>query len=212
MLLLHRLLLFVCYKGELTPYSPSCTYLTQALREYDKRTRLDKIRRGHEYAEDLLKRVLSSTDCSLGTAAQPPLRGATHQDEDDTGTAVSSPPSPPLVPCPEDAPGPSAIEPEAQEEPPQPGEVVAVVHADSTVTAPHITFGRVIRSDDCDHVILSSFHKVARNTYAFKVGAKERAKVTHCVSPVDMVYMPTNNTYSLRTTTTAIHLSKFPAL
>ena len=98
-----------------------------------------------------------------------------------------------------------------EEEPPEPEEVVAVVHPNSTVTAPHITFGRVIKTDS-DMALISTCEELERNTFVFKVGAgsKARAKLADVVAALDMVYTSATNKYCLRTRKTAIHLIKYP--
>ena len=200
---------------------PSIGSTLQALQDYDRRTRLDRNQRGHKYAEDILKQALSGTP--LGAAAQCPT-GDGKGGEDGTTEASECrkgavpPPSSPHRPSLESAPGPSATataEPPVpdEEEPPEPGEVVAVVRADSTVTAPHITFGRVIKVDR-EHALISTFQEVSKNNFVFRigVGSKERVRLMDIVTPIDMVYLPTNNTYNLRTAKTDIHLSKSPLL
>ena len=91
-----------------------------------------------------------------------------------------------------------------------PVEVVAIIGDNSTATAPQITFGRVIKVVDRDYAIISTFEEVSKNTFAFKIGAKERVRLKEIVTPIDMVYQPSKNTYSLRTPKTDIHLSRRP--
>ena len=90
------------------------------------------------------------------------------------------------------------------------GKVVAIIGDNSTATAPQITFGRVIKVVDRDYAIISTFEEVSKDTFAFKIGAKERVKLKEIVTPIDMVYQPSKNTYSLRTPKTDIHLSRRP--
>lgn len=187
-------------------------YILQALQDYDRRTRLDRSQRGHKHAEDMLKQALSGTP--LGAATQRPAGDG--QGREDKG-AVPPPSSSPL-PSLESAHGPRPIgtaepaDPD-EEEPLEAGEVVAVVRGDSTVTAPHITFGRVIKVDR-EHALISTFEEVSKNVYAFKigVGSRERVRLVDIVTPIDMVYNESNNSYHLRTPKTGIHLSKSPLL
>ena len=86
-----------------------------------------------------------------------------------------------------------------------------MVYPNSTVTAPHIAFGRVIKMDS-DMALISSFEELERNTFVFKVGAssKAKAKLADVVAPLDMVYASATNKYCLGTPKMAIHLIKFP--
>ena len=191
--------------------------ILQALQDYDRRTRLDRNQRGHKYAEDMLKQALSGTP--LGDAAQCPAGDGQGREDDRGHKGAVLPPSTSPLPSLESAQGPRAIgtagpaDPDEEEEepPPEAGEVVAVVHDDSTVTDPRITFGRVIKVDR-DHALISTFKEVSKNTFVFKigVGSRERVRLMDIVTPIDMVYTQGNNTYSLRTTKTDIHLSKSP--
>ena len=189
--------------------------IPQALQDYDRRTRLDRTQRGHQYAEDMLKEALSGTP--LGAAAQCPTGDGSGGEDDKANKGAVLPPSSPPLPSLESAPGPIATtqpaDPDEAEDPPEAGEVVAVVHADSTVTAPHVTFGRVIKVDR-ELALISTFQEVSRNTFRFRigVGSKERVRLRDIVTPIDMVYIQSNNTYSLRTAKTDIHLSKVPLL
>lgn len=195
--------------------------MLQALQDYDRRTRLERNQRGHKYAEDILKKALSGTP--LGAAAQSPAGDSKGGEEGTTEASMGheqavSPSSSPPLPFLEGAPGRNVIaapEPPLLDEdaPPEEGEVVAVVHADSTVTAPSITFGRVIKVDR-EQVLIGTFQEVAKNTFTYRigVGSKEKVQLMDIVTPIDMVYNATSNTYSLRTGKTAIHLSKSPQL
>ena len=180
--------------------------ILQALQDYDRRTRLDRNQQGHKYAEEVLKQALSGTP--LGATAQCPTGDGQGGEDGVNGhnKAVPPPPSPPL-PALESAHGPDDDE---EEEPPEAGEVVAIIGNNSTATAPQITFGRVIKVVDRDYAIISTFEEVSNNTFAFKIGAKERVRLKEIVTPIDMVYQPSKNTYSLRTPKTDIHLSRRP--
>ena len=83
------------------------------------------------------------------------------------------PPSSPPLPFLESVPEPIATtqpaDPDEAEAPPEAGEVVAEVHADSTVTAPHVTFGGVIKVDQ-KLALNSTFQEVSRNTFRFRIG------------------------------------------
>ena len=109
------------------------------MQDYDRRTRLDRNQQGHKYAEEMLRQALSGTP--LGATAQCPTGEGQGGEDGDKGhkEAVPLPPSPPLATL------ESAHGPDEEEEPPEAGEVVAVVRGNSTAADPKITFGRVLK-------------------------------------------------------------------
>ena len=194
-----------CFYRILFPSYRDIASILQALQDYDRRTRLDRNQQGHKYAEEMLRQALSGTP--LGATAQCPTGEGQGGEDGDKGhkEAVPLPPSPPLATL-ESAHGPD----EEEEEPPEAGEVVAVVRGNSTAADPKITFGRVLKVVDREYAIICAFEEVSKDTFAFKIGAKERVRVKEIVTPIDMVYQPTTNTYSLRTLKTDIHSSRRP--
>ena len=192
--------------------------ILQALQDYDRRTRLDRIQSGHRHAEDMVKQALSGMP--LGATTLCPAGDGQGREDDKGHEGAVPPPSSSPLPSLESAHGPRAIgtaepaDPDEEEDPsPEAGEVVAVVRADSTVTAPKITFGRVITVDR-ERALISTFQEVSKNVFAFKigVGSKERVRLMDIVTPIDMVYMESSNSYYLRTAKTEIHLNKSPLL
>ena len=206
--------------------------LLQALKDYDRRSRIDRSQKAHEYAEGLLQKALSSgshdeVDTTEGQQAVRAHQGAsTHQQdlpaEEEEDQAEHQQQSPGALPEQQEPPkekedkaehqqqSPGA--PPEQQEPPEPGEAVGVVERNSTVTSPKVWIGRCLKVDG-DEIVITPFKEVGRNLYIFHVGGgKKRIPLKYTVNPIDFTHRPSDNTYELRTTKTEIHLCLSPSL
>ena len=200
----------------------------QALSDYDRRTRIDRSQKAHQYAEGLVQEALatSGSDSQADNATQhqqsPQLPPATSNKEPEVGGATQHQQSPQLPPA------TSNKEPEVggatqhQQSPQLPpatsndepgvGESVAVVTEDSTVTRPHIWVGQCLKVEG-DHAIVAPYQEIGQSVYAFRVGkGREKVPLRDIVSPIDLVHNATDNTYRLRTTKTEVHLCRSPLL
>ena len=143
---------------------------------------MDRENKGRKYTGDLLERTLSSATNTATSEAGPSTRRSPITDSEDEET------------------GPGL------------GDIVAVVLPGSTVTRPLIELGKVIHTNEnrtkVRYIILTN---IGGNNYHGEVGRLGRAMTESVVYPIDFTYKKEENTYQLLSTTTAIHLKKFPS-
>lgn len=183
--------------------------ILQALNDYDRRSRTDRTQKAHQYAQELLQDVLGAREGG-SRREQPPAVGqhVTLQQQSQGGLQVTEQELLEHGAQHRNSPG----HPAAGQEPPEVGEAVAVVQADSTVTSPKLWIGRCVKVEG-EQVVVTPFSEIATNSYVLKVGGgKQRVPLRDLVYPIDFVHCCSANTYQLRTKKTQIHLCLSPLL
>ena len=89
---------------------------------------------------------------------------------------------------------------------PIPGDFVALVASNSTTASPQIMIAKLLRyTQDGNEALLASMSEVHENTFVLDTGESFLEEANSLIFPVDLVYLPSDRLYQLRSSKLEIH-------
>ena len=164
------------------------------MKEYDRRTLLDKRTLGQRYTHSLLEDAMGThSGCS------PP---SPQQDIEEVKESL-----PVMSYKPTSSRRPIHYSSEEDEDGPEKGDIIAVVLPGSTAQHPLVTLGKVFKVDSLrKEVRMTRFCRTEGPMYKNNVfGESGRYPFTQIVYPIDIEYHQKDNLYELRTPLSLIH-------